>query len=169
MNDSDTVHKKIPLIGNQNELVVNELFNSTDNSTIDGNKQKSPDTIEITSDDLISQWIDKQRMGEKKRPDLAIYKEESESEWWCHVCDTMARDGPPGEHFCFSKIENGSRDGLKVICHYCKKGTSRMPDLRVHFKKIVYCKLLRRELTKKYLASENSTTSTKEESFKQRL
>lgn len=129
------------------------LVGSTDqNNHIDCNKVKTLASVEATSDQLIQQWIDKQHKGEEERPDLPTYKSaDAESEWWCHVCGTMARDGPPGKHFCWSKVDNGSRDGLKVFCHYCKKGTSRMPDLRVHFKKIVYCKLLRKELLRQYL------------------
>eukprot|EP01056_Protomagalhaensia_sp_Gyna25_P000685 Protomagalhaensia_sp_Gyna_25__684@NODE_131_length_4993_cov_97_972951_g103_i0_p1_GENE_NODE_131_length_4993_cov_97_972951_g103_i0NODE_131_length_4993_cov_97_972951_g103_i0_p1_ORF_typecomplete_len366_score61_10SKA2/PF16740_5/0_036DUF4530/PF15039_6/24DUF4530/PF15039_6/49DUF4530/PF15039_6/1_4e03_NODE_131_length_4993_cov_97_972951_g103_i033294426 len=95
---------------------------------------------------LIDAWISKQVSGCAKSPDMLAQCEGAEpGDWWCHVCGSLAKDGPPGDHFCFGRFEN-HRDGLKVFCQYCRKGTARMPDLRVHFRKIVYCRDLRAQL-----------------------
>eukprot|EP01055_Gregarina_sp_Pseudo9_P000629 Gregarina_sp_Pseudo_9__628@NODE_13_length_6388_cov_18_254528_g11_i0_p2_GENE_NODE_13_length_6388_cov_18_254528_g11_i0NODE_13_length_6388_cov_18_254528_g11_i0_p2_ORF_typecomplete_len386_score69_41LPP/PF04728_13/0_056LPP/PF04728_13/1e03DUF4763/PF15960_5/0_072SKA2/PF16740_5/0_17LRS4/PF10422_9/0_42_NODE_13_length_6388_cov_18_254528_g11_i039665123 len=95
---------------------------------------------------LIDSWIAKQVQGASKHPNiLNEIKGVEEGDWYCHVCCSLAKDGPPGDHFCFGRYEN-HRDNLKVFCQYCRKGTARMPDLRVHFRKIVYCRDLRTQL-----------------------
>eukprot|EP01053_Blabericola_migrator_P003208 Blabericola_migrator_1__3207@NODE_1944_length_3529_cov_107_922299_g1242_i0_p1_GENE_NODE_1944_length_3529_cov_107_922299_g1242_i0NODE_1944_length_3529_cov_107_922299_g1242_i0_p1_ORF_typecomplete_len406_score86_14SKA2/PF16740_5/0_063zfRanBP/PF00641_18/0_48LRS4/PF10422_9/0_5LRS4/PF10422_9/3_4e03PHD_2/PF13831_6/8PHD_2/PF13831_6/49_NODE_1944_length_3529_cov_107_922299_g1242_i02011418 len=95
---------------------------------------------------LIDSWIMKQAQGAAQHPNMLAGLEGVEpGDWYCHVCGSIAKDGLPGDHFCYGRYEN-HRDNLKVFCQYCRKGTARMPDLRVHFRKIVYCRDLRAQL-----------------------
>ncbi|EZG56589.1 hypothetical protein GNI_102710 [Gregarina niphandrodes] len=82
--------------------------------------------------------------------------------WWCYCCSSRVADGPPGDHFCYNRLDDGG-----VICNYCGKVTNRMPDLRVHFRKIVYCRRVRkivkrhyRDYRKQLVATAEATANT---------
>lgn len=99
---------------------------------------KEPDRLmpEVAAD-----MLDDQTLRESYVLDRASMEAiASESTWYCRVCHSLASDGLPGEHFCRSK------SGARVQCNYCRKTTARMPDLRVHFRKIVYCKAVRAKI-----------------------
>lgn len=165
LEDSDGAAGRINQIPKHSapfKAVSPDVFEAADGMDSEAARGKTNNNgSDAHSDELVRQWLRKQRDGERENPELAALKgDDSAAEWWCHVCGTIARDGPPGEHFCWSKAENGHKDGPKVVCHYCRKGTSRMPDLRVHFKKIVYCRLIRKELKKQYMVSSTMKQET---------
>lgn len=89
-------------------------------------------------------WVEKQILGELKQDIKFLNSCFLLKQWYCFVCNTTVINEKPGVHFCYSRVSKG------VVCNYCGKFTSRMPDLRVHFRKIVYCKLTRKHLESQY-------------------